>query len=333
MKKMKNILLALSLVVIAILPMLTACGPMQEPSLALTTDFKNEYIIGESLEVAGGILTYTDETGKETYIAVEADMITGFSTEVVGERNMVITYSDLTILYPYSVEGPADVKLNVPYYAKTDKGYSVVVFDEANVSIWETTIMPTLNNKEKLLQEGVSGTTLIGSIDYTKAIVDSKYVYTFIDDVFQQSYSVTVVAEGQIEIKATRGEQQLELAMQEAGNEDATLEYGVGYYFDQGEYSAALVIEADGTFAIYPNIGERDWAVENVEDVLATEKEAGRIVEGTYSSSIVNNELVFTCELEISNSGTSTIVLKENGSLYMIGEDSSAEAMIFTKIV
>ena len=60
---------------------MTACFEKPtEPSIEVSVEFKNEYLVGETLDVTGGFLTYTGKDGKETPVQITADMCEGFSS-------------------------------------------------------------------------------------------------------------------------------------------------------------------------------------------------------------------------------------------------------------
>jgi len=177
MKILKKSFLLLFLLV-AIMPMLAGCLN-KEPKLELNVEFKNEYVIGETLDVTGGILLYTDKTGHKTYVEMQENMITGFSTETAGERSMIISYENETILFTYSVN-PVSFKLNVPYYTQTSTGenprYAVVIFNSDNtISMWTTTVLPTLSNASSLFNGSSEDATLVATSTYTKEVVENQY--------------------------------------------------------------------------------------------------------------------------------------------------------------
>ena len=72
--------------------------------LTLTQNFKNEYYVGESIVLTGGLLTatYNNDTVEEN-IVVTAQMISNFDTNSAGEKTMTITYKTFSITYDYTV--------------------------------------------------------------------------------------------------------------------------------------------------------------------------------------------------------------------------------------
>lgn len=108
MTKTKNkVLIILLAVLIMTMPiMLAGCslfGSLTSAGIKIHTNFKTEYEVGEALDVSNGKITYTDKSGKETIVAVDASMITSFSTENEGHRDMILTYKGETITIAYNV--------------------------------------------------------------------------------------------------------------------------------------------------------------------------------------------------------------------------------------
>ena len=88
---MFSILVLLLLVLTACL--FAACGedPVS-PEIEIKAAFKTEYVIGDELDVSGGILAYTNEDGQTKDVEITEEMISGFTTETAGTRSMVLTY-------------------------------------------------------------------------------------------------------------------------------------------------------------------------------------------------------------------------------------------------
>jgi len=91
--------------------LLTACGGgngntpgenTQKDGLSIHTNFDTTYYVGQDLDVTGGILNYTKD-GKTTQIAVTESMISGFTKDKAGNRNMIVTYEGETLLINYTV--------------------------------------------------------------------------------------------------------------------------------------------------------------------------------------------------------------------------------------
>lgn len=75
-------------------------------SLTLTNTFKNQYNVGDSINVDGGLLTATYNTGLvEENIVVTGSMIANFDPSTAGEKTMTITYNNFTIEYSYTIVG------------------------------------------------------------------------------------------------------------------------------------------------------------------------------------------------------------------------------------
>ena len=134
--------LALILVIVPVATIFAGCGNKSEggeefeEKLEVKASFKTEYYAGEELDVTGGILEYTNEEGNSTYVIVESSMISAFTTETAGSRQMILSYNDLTILIPYTVKHydlessalyakqSVDTGLTYLYIEKTETGFN-----------------------------------------------------------------------------------------------------------------------------------------------------------------------------------------------------------------
>lgn len=84
--------------------------------IMLHTAFKTEYDVGEALDVTNGKIQYTNENGKKTIVAIQEDMISGFNTATEGQRGMIVTYKDCTIVVDYTVYKIYDIEIGALYY-------------------------------------------------------------------------------------------------------------------------------------------------------------------------------------------------------------------------
>ena len=125
-----------SLLVIALILTFCSCpiilfSCQKSPKLELVQPFKTTYFVGEKLDIFGGIIKYTDENGEETNIAVSEDMVSIFSTEKPGNRKLIITYLNKTILVDYTVN-PYDVQEDVIYWDSQKSGlHTFISFNKA----------------------------------------------------------------------------------------------------------------------------------------------------------------------------------------------------------
>lgn len=71
--------------------------------LSLHQEIKTSYEINETLDVSGGLLKYIDEDGNESFIEITSDMVSGFTTQTAGTRNMVISYNQKQVMVEYTV--------------------------------------------------------------------------------------------------------------------------------------------------------------------------------------------------------------------------------------
>lgn len=130
MKIFKKAALALMLVLAVCLPaaLLTACGGEEE--ISLESSFKTEYFVGESLNTSGGKIKLIDSAGSTSYIDIESSMISGFSTQEVGQYTMVVTYRNKNIDVDYTVK-PWDVIGGAFYTDVTQQPALFISFDKA----------------------------------------------------------------------------------------------------------------------------------------------------------------------------------------------------------
>ena len=115
-KKTKLSIILLSLLALVLTTTLTACG--DKNSIKINTAFKTTYYLNEELDVTGGILDYTVDS-KTTQVAITESMISGFSTETVGTRNLVITYEGCSLTVSYTVKEAPISPSFVGYYKTT----------------------------------------------------------------------------------------------------------------------------------------------------------------------------------------------------------------------
>lgn len=103
MKKIKGFLTSLILIVaVVICPLVMTGCTKGKPTLELQTAFKTTYYVGEVLDVSNGVLKYTNN-GNEELVDVTESMISGFSTALVGTRNLTITYEGIELEVSYTV--------------------------------------------------------------------------------------------------------------------------------------------------------------------------------------------------------------------------------------
>lgn len=90
-----------------------------QDGISIHTPFKTTYYVGESLDVTGGIINYKVD-GHATPVNVTLNMVTGFSSDNPGTRDLIITYQGYTTIITYTVnEIPAFLTSNAVYESKT----------------------------------------------------------------------------------------------------------------------------------------------------------------------------------------------------------------------
>lgn len=104
MKSLKKSIMAVIAIFLLVVSVVTVgCNDKPQEGIKIYTNFKSTYIIGDELDLTDGKIEYTDENGKKTIVAITSDMITSFSTDSLGQREMIVTYNGNTITYQYNV--------------------------------------------------------------------------------------------------------------------------------------------------------------------------------------------------------------------------------------
>lgn len=68
---------------------------------------KKVYLVGESLDMTGAVLRYSDSKG-ETFVTIEPSMISGFDSSAVGKVTVTVTYLGVQATFEVEiVEAPA----------------------------------------------------------------------------------------------------------------------------------------------------------------------------------------------------------------------------------
>lgn len=104
-KSLFTVLVAVGMLLISLF-LLVGCNEepsKQTPTIAIKTPFQTEYFLNEELNVSGGVLVYTDENGVEHLINIEENMITGFNSTTYGNKNLFLSYNNLTTPIDYTV--------------------------------------------------------------------------------------------------------------------------------------------------------------------------------------------------------------------------------------
>ena len=99
---------------------------MGADGLEISNAFKTEYEIGETLDVSGGVLKCVID-GKEDFVPITVEMVSGFDSSTAGDKQLVITYNEMTTTLNYKVY-PEFLALNQYYFAYEDGLYNYVKF-------------------------------------------------------------------------------------------------------------------------------------------------------------------------------------------------------------
>lgn len=183
MKIFKKIALAFALVLAVCLPavLMAACG--EQDKLSIVQTFKTEYMVGEELDVSGGIIKYIDEEGNAKHVELQESMISVFSTEKPGNKTMMITYENETLAVKYVVK-PWDVQNNV-YYSDATPGQEekpVLLFLSFNKAQNKVTMFNALSTNEPDLVPENEKQTFQMTKDYDE---DGNIVYRFVVSIQQ----------------------------------------------------------------------------------------------------------------------------------------------------
>lgn len=109
-------------------------------SIELLTDIKDEYFVGDTLDITEATIkvTYTNHTTED--IIITNEMVSGFDTTTAGEKNITITFGEKTITVPYTVTDVVATNISIKTPFKTN----YYVGDNLDLSNGKVTI--TYNN-------------------------------------------------------------------------------------------------------------------------------------------------------------------------------------------
>lgn len=153
--------------------------------ITLHTSFKTEYYMGESLDLTGGILDYTVGTNTSN-IAITSDMISGFTSQAPGTRQLAITYRNFTCTIPYTVNAAYFVEDNVVYdrpdYPWVDCG---VIFRDNGTKL----VIGQRHNKTIIFDIE----DMMYSYDETFELIEKKFVNGKYELIYEYGYEYCVV--------------------------------------------------------------------------------------------------------------------------------------------
>lgn len=121
---MKKFFKIVAIVIMALVSstVLSACfGNESKAKLEIFKTFDSEYLMGEQVNTAGGVLKYTDKNGNVDLIDITADMIVDFDTSTYGHKTLTISYEGLRVTTNYKVY---NLRLGVYLYTKIMTGGS-----------------------------------------------------------------------------------------------------------------------------------------------------------------------------------------------------------------
>lgn len=211
MKKLSKVLGAITCAFVLLLTgmSLTACSFGSKAKLELYQSFKTEYAVGDSVDVTGGVLLYTNADGDERHITIDDSMVVSFNTEASGNKKMFIAYKDCEIAVNYTVYDDVGCE-SVAYCA--NPGYlGSGVAEEGRYDYFyftsktELLAMTTNVSTASIDKSHFTGAT---SIAVTSSIVNGKKVYvgTYASS---NQITITVISASKIRVEISSGAVQL----------------------------------------------------------------------------------------------------------------------------
>ena len=311
-----------------------------QPTLSIEAEFeKTVYEKGEALDVTGAKLSYKDEDGTIEVVDVAADMVAGFTSTTVGEKQMTITYNDLTVVVDYEIT-PVFAQIGVPYYfmLSAEEGgtevptCSVIIFNEDKTfEAWTSTVVPTINNQDEIFTEdSLVAEKAMGVGAAQLSVVEDKYVLTLETPSPENEIKFIIIDKETIELSQTFQGVTASIQLHVIGEEDENFEYSTIYV---GE---TVVTEGEDTFTGYMLLNmERDGSYKLYStQILPTEKNIEVLIEalaqtpseyqGSYTSSMVDGKLTF------ADASIGTFTLEEDGTIKMVPAGSPEVTLNFT---
>ena len=136
-KKLKfSLIIAFTLLLTLFAGVLAGCGGKNDDNAQIVVKsdmIKTEYVVGEELEITGGILEYISNE-KITHIQITKDMISNFSTEKLGSYSMIVTYNGKTTTVSYTVN--KGFSLSKLYYAENITPECWIKFNEQESKVY-----------------------------------------------------------------------------------------------------------------------------------------------------------------------------------------------------
>ena len=111
----RNSIIALLVMVFAFSTLLfVGCGPSGSAYIKVT-GLKNEYTVGDKLDTTSAVIQYYSSAAAKTYtpVTLTEDMVSDFSTSIVGTFKMTITYNNLTTTVDYVVKNTPAPKITL----------------------------------------------------------------------------------------------------------------------------------------------------------------------------------------------------------------------------
>ena len=213
-----------------------------------STNHKTEYVVGEQLNVDGLKVLVTYSNGYTSVIEVTTDMITGFSTESTGEKQIVIAYGNRTCNMAINVVRRSVMQMQLVAPSKLD----YIVGDVIDLSEGQLFVSYNDNTSEYLnlteLQEsGDLGILIAGeeNTTFTKSQLSCEVTLFYNDRTF--SFAVMVEAKKATSAAVTTDvkAQIFESAEPDFSDGVITITYNNGEVAEKSFYDEGIILNLD----------------------------------------------------------------------------------------
>lgn len=213
-----------------------------------STDHKTEYVVGEQLDVDGLKLLVTYSNGYTSVIDVTVDMITGFSTESTGEKQIVISYGSRTCNMAIQVVRRSVMQMQLVAPSKLDYIVGDVIdLAEGQIFVSYNDNTSEYLNLTELQQSGDLGIVIAGedNTTFTRSQLSCEVVLYYNDRTF--SYAVTVEAKKATSAAVTTDvkAQIFESAEPDFSDGVITITYNNGEVAEKSFYDEGITLNLD----------------------------------------------------------------------------------------
>ena len=226
---------------------ITVVDPLSS-MIILTLPNKVDYLYGESLDVTGGSIQITKESGSTEIIPMTKDMVSGYNPKTLGNQTLTVTYEGLTQNYIVNVEDyishlsvKAPAKVNYEYGEDIDLEGGKVSIMMASGKVKETADMTAsmisgYNGEKEGTQtinveyKGLTGNFKVTVVDKIKGISmntdPDKTVYDYNEDIDVTGGTIRVVKSSGISIVTITKDMISGYSATTPGSQVITVSYG-----------------------------------------------------------------------------------------------------------